>query len=494
MKSLRDISLYTFLIVAFIAGSQIPAISVFVGAIGYVLFLFFLLGNKLENAFTTYLIFMSCSIEMGYFATGDREATVYSFVLMPLIRAYGMLLVNILLYAKLLGSYSFVFVNKSKYNNLRFLHNSIYYMLFVGLAVVFITLIVNDNNVNDTNWYYGMIISEVYRFLILFLTTLNCIMLIARNPRYVIQLETAIINLLIALVPSAIIAMLLGFKGYRGDQDDLSMLPLFSYFSLSLFAFLFYRRYKHYKRIILIFAILLLAIMLYRPSPLGGKWFLSIVIVLFLIIYKRFSFRFSVKNIVILIFSLFAFVFVFENFLFEMFVANNEYFMLKYTETIDLLDYLGGGGGSGSGGNFEETSPAFRIEELINIVYEYIEKPAYFLTGKGLVGSITHLVYLTSWDGVGAFSIEQQSSGIYVRVHETLNVILLKYGLIGFVGLAHVIILSIKGVRYSPWGVIGLLWVLFYVGAYQSMFVGLISLILALYYDDIKSYKSCEII
>ena len=53
--------------------------------------------------------------------------------------------------------------------------------------------------------------------------------------------------------------------------------------------------------------------------------------------------------------------------------------------------------------------------------------------------------------------------------------------------------IGIKSVKKAPWAVIGILWLLFYVGVYQTLLFGAIALVLGLYQANLDNeYELCS--
>ena len=251
------------------------------------------------------------------------------------------------------------------------------------------------------------------------------------------------------------------------------MLSLFAFFGIVLFAFPQYKKYRNEKLKIYFWAIILLLIMLMRPTPLAGKWYLAIAFTIFAVAYNAAPLKAAIgfAGIAILLYL------VFFTTVFDPLLQGNQYMYLKYQEAKQLVTFASVANVT----RMEDSSSLFRIDELVNICMEYINKPMYLVFGKGLVGSITHHTFTISWAGVGSFSAAQQQAGVYIRMHESINLIFLKYGLIGVVGLTKLLLILFKCIKRSPWAIIGFLWILFYVGVYQTMLFGAVAMCLGIY-------------
>ncbi len=462
------------LMLVFIGGVQIPAISIVAGLLGYLLCFYWLINNNICKAFRTYIIFLTTSIEVSYFATGVRDGqTIYSFVLLPYVTIYLLFALNLLLFILIRASGWHWNVKNSEHRGIKFIYNALNYMMLMGILMWLITYLFNDNGIFGASWFHTMTIAEIYRMSILYFTAHNCLVLLVTFEEFHNELSTTIKNLMYALLPAGLAALAIGFNGYRAGQSNLLMLPLYAFFAFCLFAFPQYKQFTNQKLITYIFAAGLLVLMIFRPTPLGGKWFLSIVVVLAIIVYTSSP----VRGIVLLGIGIGIFVFITQSDAIDSLFGNNSYMLLKYNETSEIINSLFGRSETVISGS----SSSFRLDEFINIAYEYISKPWYFLFGKGIVGTTLHHTSTLSWAGSGTFSAVQQQAGVYVRVHESINLIFLKYGAVGLYGMVRIIIFGVKSLKKSPWATIGLLWLLFYVGVYQTLLIGAVALVLGIY-------------
>lgn len=476
----------TILMLLFILGVQLPIVGIITGVLGYILCLFYILNKDLCRSFRFYTIFLTASIEVSYFATGVRDGqTVYSFIVLPYVTIYMLFGINFLMFLIIACCNWNANVKNCQNKGLIFLYKASNYMMIVGLLMWLITYLLNDNNIFGQSWYHTMTVAEVYRMSILYFTVHNAIVLLVTNKDFCKQLEVTLTNLLFSLVPAGLLATLIGFNGYRAGQSNMLMLPLYAFFAFSLFAFPQYKQFRDKKIVFYICAIAMFGLMIIRPTPLGGKWFLSIVFVLALIIYTSSP----IYGLTMLSLGMVTFVFLTQTEAISYIFGADSYLLLKYNEASELFSTLFGKNENVISGS----SSSFRLDELINIMYEYASKPGYIIFGKGIVGSTLHHTNSLSWDGAGSFSAVQREAGVYIRVHESINLIFLKYGIVGLFGMAKIIGYGIKSVKKAPWAVIGILWLLFYVGVYQTLLFGAIALVLGLYQANLDNeYELCS--
>jgi hypothetical protein len=410
----------------FIAGVQTPAISIATGIIGYIICVYFLVKKDICRSFRSYLVFLTTSIEVSYFATGVRDGqTIYSFIVLPFVTISTLFGLNLLMFIMIRFSGYHRRVKSSDNKGIRFTYNVINYMMLMGLFVWLITYLLNDNGVFGASWFYTMTIAEVYRMSILYFTVHNCLALLVSHEDFHDKLGVTISNLMLALLPAGLIAVLTGFTGYRAGQSNLLMLPLYAFFAFCLFAFPQYQQFKGNKILTYLFAIGLFILMIFRPTPLGGKWFLSIVFVLALIVYTSSP----IRGFFLLGIGIVAFMIISQTDIVIRLFGNNAYMLLKYNEANEIISSVFGRNETIISGS----SSSFRIDEFINVIHEYMGKPWYLLFGKGIVGTTLHHTSTISWAGSGAFSAVQQQAGVYVRLHESINLIFLKYGLFPYI-------------------------------------------------------------
>lgn len=464
----------TILMLSFIAGVQIPVVSIAAGIVGYIVCLFFIIRKDMCTAYRFYMIFLTTSIEVSYFATGVRDGQIiYSFIVLPYFTIYTLFGLNLLMFLIIRSSGWHRNVKNCEFKGIRFIYQAINYMMIVGMLMWLITYLLNDNGIFGESWFHTMTISEVYRMSVLYFTVHNGLALLLTFDDFHERIGSTIRNLLFALLPTGLIAVFWGVSGYRAGQSNLLMLPLYAFFAFCLFAFPQYRQFKGNKIITYIVAIGLFILMIFRPTPLGGKWFLSIILVLAIIVYTSSP----IRGFILLGVGIIAFVFVLQSdFIYRIF-GNNAYMLLKYNEASEIISSLFGRSETIISGS----SSSFRVDEFINIIYEYLAKPWYAIFGKGIVGTTLHHTSSLSWAGAGSFSAVQQQAGVYVRVHESINLIFLKYGIVGLYGMTRIVVYGIKSMKKSPWAIIGILWLLFYVGVYQTLLIGAMALILGVY-------------
>ena len=127
-----------------------------------------------------------------------------------------------------------------------------------------------------------------------------------------------------------------------------------------------------------------------------------------------------------------------------MILESNEILKYKFEQVMGTLS-LGG-----SWLNNMSASPSIRIEEFLNAAVEYWHKPWLFFFGKGIGGTTLHWLNWNNWNAVSAFTAEEFTSGIFIGMHESGNILFLKFGLVGVLFFIWMIIKSMKNISKSP--------------------------------------------
>ncbi len=104
-------------------------------------------------------------------------------------------------------------------------------------------------------------------------------------------------------------------------------------------------------------------------------------------------------------------------------------------------------------------SPKIRIGEILNILYEYWQKPWLAITGKGFLGSIKdNLGLFQDMPAVaGSFSSAEWKYGIFYNLHE-IAAQLLMYGLIGSIYTISLLATTLKRYADNIWILLGGFW------------------------------------
>jgi hypothetical protein len=446
-------------------------LGIIVGLIGYTLIFSFVFLRKIELALLAYLIFLTTSLEVQAFAFGYNESSIiYSFLVLPYVGVYLIFLVNIIffLYFRIINKYTLT----SEQKNLHILKKWSVWILIIGVISQLVSYVVNDNNIVNIHWYFSKLITEYFRIFMIFFTFYNFTDALIRFPKFYFKLRRTLVNLFLALVPGSVLTIIFELNGFYGLSTDVILMPLIYVFGLFIIIFALY--YKKNRIVYLTFGIIMLYVTLNYSSPLGGKWFLLIFALLLITIVKLI---YSKRYLLLLAMTFFMVVLVF----FYQFdsILRSDLLLIKYRQAISVINIFNE--------NWYQNmsdSPKFRLEEFINILIEYTKKPWFVIFGKGHAGTLTRHFGNLNWSLPGAFSYEESSVGVYVRVHSSINLIFLKYGLFGMAFLFDVGIRLSSKIMKNPWALLGLIWLILFYTVYSTLLIGAVSIVLGLFKLD----------
>lgn len=448
------------------------------GAIAFleIIFLFFVVTFKGNNSFLLYtLVFATTSFDVANF-TGADEEFLYSITNLPFIGFLGF-------FALLLLSL-FLFVlrdlkTKLIVKDLKLLFNFALYVIVAGTIVALICFIINDNEI-PTNAFLVFFKNDLLKYVTLCTLIIIFILTINNNKEFSEELKSYLFTLLVALIITGSISHFAGFYGTY-VSDDIILMPLSYFYSTSIILFLFDKEYKSYRKTIVSLSILAFLIQFIASNALGGKSWLVIIFILIILLIKLY--RSGFKKIVLMVtFALTVIVVLLGSILIYN-VSDDNLMLRKISEAFSLLNFA-------NGTNYYENiadSPKNRIDEFINVFYEFKEKPFFSIFGKGFGGSIKDHnqlfgLYLSSF-----YTDTEYFYNAHVFLHESINVIWMKFGFIGLSVFATIVYKIFKSGFKNPWISVGLIWFFFFFGYTYSLGIfGLAALTLGLF-DNSKN-------
>lgn len=458
----------------YILGIEYAVLGQLMGVIAFLICIIYLVLNKPEMAFLHFLLNLTMSIESTLFATGYNSGViVYSFIILPFITIYGVILINTLIFfeAILKRKGHVIKIGISRNLKPKFLMNYCSYIFGVGFIMLIFTILMNDNGIASESWYFESIKSELFRMLMLVLTILNSLILLNNVPGFYQKLSKWMIAMICSLSLVGILTEVFDIHGYRMGQTNVSALPLFAFFGIGLISFIKTAQNKKDKIAFAMFTFSLLVVMILKSTPLGGKWFIAVLLVLIFMMYTYLN---SIKGLVISLGIIVLLIVLVNNPLIEVIFKDNDYMLQKFTEFKTIFQYS-------ANLDRSDASVAFRLDEIKNVWIEISKNPIYLFFGKGIVGTTIHHTSSYSWSAIGTFSEVQSNAGVYFQMHESTAIILLKYGLVGIIGFMYSLLQLVKAIKFSPWATIGFLWLVFYFDVYNSLLFGAVSMVLALF-------------
>jgi len=495
----KNILLFTVLFIANALCVYDIRIGIALCAIEVIILLYYLLKGSIENYILCYILFLITSIEANQFALEEGLGIIYNFMRLPVINRDHFYLLIILPLILITGENKLkMFLRKiSGFQNTKKLAKMFFYLMIIGFFSMFICILFNDNNVTDYSIFWSLLVQDISAFGVLFLVFFYLIYLIMTRQGFCEKLERFLTSILISIMPSALITVIFGMRGYYGNSYEAEvvlLLPLVAFFGVILILFPFYKQYRSHKRWFA-YGLMLFVVMIAYPSPLGGKWWLIVLALPVIIAYSKFENMSAQKllalcSIILILVLIWVGISVvdlqgdtaaigFDNLLTKSKLTQATETLLFWEE--EWYDNM-------------NLSPKFRFDEFINIIYEYLETPQYLLFGKGFGGSITHHTSTLNWDVESAFSMEQIQAGLFIKLHESANIIFLKFGLFGLLIFGRILYMCFRKIRHNPWIVIGMIWFAFYFGIYMSLYYGLCCLVIGLYKADVETENAMEFV
>lgn len=452
------------------------------------------LQKQYFKSYCMLIAFIMTSFETTTFTSEvvSDDATVYSIYSLPLVRSILCYAFIIFLCIAFRARYHADFKAKIRsFPEVRKVLNFFPVMLISGIITGLLVFIVNDNGVATSGWYFTKYVEFTIKIITLMSLIYSAALICIGDPEKRRQLEKFCEQLIICAALATTITLIIGLRGYYGSKGTLIFMPLATSIAAALILFCGFKRANRLVYF-LIGAIFSFEIMFVAGSHMGSKFYLVPAASFIILVLK------GMRNGKLGSFAGFIFI------LFIVIAGSGLTITSTYIGTYNnwklnqLLQLFEFRGNTLASWYFQlPNSPRIRVDEFMSTLYEYIQKPWYLLFGKGTAGTITHLWGNTIWTikGSGAFSDYEIDSGIFMFMHESLNVLFIRHGLLGLSFFVSVIIMLVKKMLKSPWALIALIWFVFYWGTYRSWWIGAIALILALTPgaidtgDDEKEYR-----
>jgi hypothetical protein len=420
------------------------------------------------------LLFTSISFDVPEFV-GSSSDSLYSVSNLPFLGFLGLFGLIILAFILFLtsGNMKLKIKNTGLFKLLKFSM----YIIFIGIFMSLVSSLLNDNMIpldsfifffkNDFAKYF-----TISTIIILYILQINS------DNHFYVELKQYLSTILIAIVLAAPISVLSGYIGFYGDSETILM-PLPFFFSTCMILFLFDKKYKKYKALLLIVSFIAIYLQFFFPNSLGGKSWLVLIFILYFLFARYVKMSFKIPFVIIITIIIILSGFSINN----QGAIDPDANLLdkKLNEAMSILAF--------SQMNYYENisdSPKARVDEFINVVDEFKEKPLFSIFGKGFGGSVKdHNNYFGSFQA-SYFSDREYINNSFVFLHESINVIFLKFGMIGIFLFFLLIVKISKNGFSNPWLSIGFIWFIFFFGYTISLGIfGVSSLVLGLYEANI---------
>lgn len=459
---------------------DIQEIALFLAIVETAIVIYFLLTLNINNFLTSYILFSSTTIESSLFTLGTHSAGLYSFFHLPILSYYHLFFLVFIAY------FVNLYKNRKMIFNIKTLSGKIVIIFLVGCLATAVTILLNDNNINNISGMYRFIIIDAYNALWLMFLLALLWDIIKYNEGFRGNIEQLIYGILCGVVLAGIVSLLFKQVYVKNEMASFLIAPLILFFSPGLILF-YFKKERGIKYLILGMVSLLLQVKYSVGIP--GAWWLYVALILFTFLLRIFgnvfnnSKRFkSVSVIMILMAVLLMFVPQIIQLFFKGLNDSSSYIAYKFSTLVNLLHVSNGSSlWYDSLGN----SIGVRVDAIVNCFIEIVKNPVYFLIGKGYGGSIQKNWGVYNWDIPGAtYPDVQIDSGVYSSFHTGIAELIINFGLIGIILLVILcrdMIKSIFKKKENGWIIIGVFWLFVFLYFYHSMFLGALILAYGLY-------------
>ncbi|WKV08011.1 hypothetical protein Q2T46_10695 [Thermoanaerobacterium sp. CMT5567-10] len=352
-----------------------------------------------------YISLLLITMNMSEWSRTISDNNFYTF---RTVKLFGISLT--VLFTILLFNYKFIFL-KRKFDIFRNTIFKVFSLIFlVGLVVGFLNLIFGDTNIKgfESDLYYWIIV------------------ILAFYISYNFKNKDLIENILIISLLTRPLIILLGwfFKFGEGNYGGVFIssfdpIDIFIPFILSLF----FLKNDIPKWLFMISFLSSLITLVLQPS---GKSILLLPIgILLIYITSNKSYKNFIRHTVVFIFILILILTIMS----MGFTSNNILFKIKFSQATSLLSLVPDVINNPDNVYKMEGSPRDRILEFLNII-EDLKNSYNIVIGKGFGGSFRDYKYPIPFVRNG-YSQDQWLNRQFYDVHESINYVFLKFGILG---------------------------------------------------------------
>ena len=423
-------------------------------AIECLVLLVILLKGKHDVYLCLLLIFTTMSQEFDYFLgpIGTEAAVMYSFKETRFLGINLSLFFTILFLVKILLMKN-LHVNNVICKNCTSFIKWIFAIAIIEIIVGSINILIDDNDISNIPnvWF---IFAQVSSYVVFIAIMAYCTVVVLK----VYGKEKIEETLKVTMICNMIIPVFSSMMGVEGSYGGKSLYLTLSSYILCIFIIILpaYDEYKNKIFLYMIIAAVGVFYPLFFKSIAFGKMLLLLAFAMILFFYLR-----SKGNTMWLFISAMVFFIIFASwsFLVEYLVKNNPLFSYKYKQVLSLISIW-------YEGWYDNLlpSPKVRITEFCNILIEYANKPWFFITGKGILGSVKDYMHGIKMFNLSIYSYDEFMIQSYYRVHETINSFFLQSGIVGLLFLIKYLKIVFSNIRNNPWIVVGGIWLLVFWG------------------------------
>ena len=438
----------------------VSSLAVFIAVLENIFVYFLLFKGDYKTALIYMCLFYATSYSNPlFFGTSRGIDTIYCVENLPFVHGYLMLLSFFIL---------FICVKLSKKVKKNEAPSTVsafaIYTICSGVLMGLFTILING-------FQYRAIISDLNQCVNPALMILVFGEVFGEDPIYGKKYSSLIIHIILSYIIIAWVTTTLNiYADFVQVRDKVLMLPLPSFYFSSIILFLGLMKTRKDRLVIIIAFLSTVLFQLSFDSCMNGKsWivFTTTILVGLYYLTKIMKNNFILFGIVLVVLGFFAI---------KMAPKVNSY--ISDTQNTKLLEFVSMFEAADSGDLDDmDQSSRFRFIEFLNVTDQYIKEPIFALTGRGYGGSIHSNGFFTVRSESG-FTDDQYDSDKFYRLHESMNVLYLKFGLIGLFFFVLILFQLIKGIKSSPFCYIGFVWLLFFWGYENSLlFIGLPSMV-----------------
>lgn len=438
---------------------SVGGLAIILAVIENILIYYFLLKGDNKRGLIYMCVFYATNYgNPVFFGTAHNLDTIYFVENLPLVHGYLAILSFLILFVNLFLS------RKVKLKRKNLLASFAYYTFCVGVIMGMLTILING-------FQYRALISDINQCIIPAMMILVFIKVFEEDPCYTNKYLSLVFHIILSYIIIAWVTTTLGiYANFVQEREKVLMLPMPSFYITSIILFLGLMKTNRDRFVVIIAFLSTVYFQLFFDSCMNGKsWFVFVSTILVGVYYlvktirnKFISYGAVAASLIVIL----------------VYVAPKVNSFISDTENTKLLEFVSviEAADSRDLGDMDQ-SAQFRFIEFINVAEQYNDEPIFALPGRGYGGSIHSNGYFVVRSESG-FSNDQYDTDKFYRLHESMNVIFLKFGFIGLLFFVLILFRSIKGLKSSPWCYIGLVWMLFFWGYQNSLlFIGVPAMI-----------------
>lgn len=459
-------------------GKYVPVLAVVIAFAEVVALLVFPLWRRdVVLYYILFIVFAGTALSHPTFIYNDNTVPLYTFVQLPFVQSTHVPVLLVLPLLLVFGrrGVSFYIRELSKHKSLRNTLRFIFLVFFLGIFFAYVSRWCNDNGLRDLYdlWYY---LTERHILLYFNLTMLavGLSLCFLTSPKLMREFENYLLIFLFAVAAATVLSVLFGWSADYMENTTL-LLTQSAIFGVFLIVYPFYgNKPKSVK--ILSFALGCASAfsMLFKSSELAGKWWIYVFVALLVLLFKMvLSKKLALKiAAVVIAVGAVGIVFLFTHHDFDLGLSET-----KMHQVFGMLNIFDPHWYSNL-----PTSPKVRIDELVNVFLEYVNKPYFALFGKGFAATVTKHWGETDWSihSVNVFTDLELKYQVFGLMHETVNCLTNAFGLFGISFILYEAWFFIRRFKDSFPCLIGFMWfIFFFTTTYSAMFIGLCCLLYA---------------